>query len=88
MSRDARDARAVGVTDETATLKDVFGSLAFWRWAGPVALGRMPPLMAAVAVTTAAAILLGDSKRGGTIASVRPRVAGYGTRGRYGRGPV
>lgn len=56
-------------TARTVGVKEVLGSRAFQRWSVPVALARMPPLMAAVAVTTAAAVYLDDPDRGGTMAS-------------------
>lgn len=53
----------------TAPLKEVIRSSQFWRWLWAVGPARLPPLMAAVAVTTATAVYRDDPEGGGTVVS-------------------
>ena len=57
-----------GQTD-SAPLKEVIRSSQFWKWLWAVSPARLPPLMAAVAVTTTTAVYRNDPEGGGTVVS-------------------
>jgi MFS family permease len=53
----------------SASLGEVLRSRPFWRWSWAAGPARLPPMMAAVAVTTAASLVRHDPNSGGTVAS-------------------
>lgn len=59
------------MTDQPDSLsfKEVIRSSRFWRWLWAVSPARLPPLMAAVAVTTATTVYRNDPDSGGTVVS-------------------